>query len=329
MAGWFGKRSRQEVLDPDYDDVSSFLDDKNAESETDVALGNGSICVISSDTKKSLNQDYGSHVFVDEAQAHVFAVADGVGSSFKAEESSRLVCEKAVELVARSLQEGKTDVDFCSIFETVQHELDTCVESNYDDELPTMKEGSFGSTLIVGIDYVDRFVAAYVGNGSILHIGGNFIKFPAYMSLPWNAVNLLNPHTVEVEGKEALYKLFFYKAEPKQYKPSVVEVRKTDCEPGDLFVITTDGVYSSDHEVAVKDDEGEIWMPFPKTLGMLYDTLKGYALGDNEINETTLQQVLAQYMNEIKETGAMDDDTTLGVVVTKQAIDYLTRNKKI
>ena len=324
---WFDwlKRSNEAVVEPDYDNPSSFLESTGEATKSEKTSERRSVCTVCSDTKKSVNQDYCCAAYVEGAQARIMAVADGVGSSYKAEVGSKFVCEKAVELIAESLEKGITEIDFNVVFNSVQEDLDAHIENNYAAELSDLKDGSFASTLIVGIDFPDRFVAAYIGNGSILHIGGGFIKFPAYMCLPWNAVNLLNPHTVEVQGKEALYKFFYYKGEPHRHKPSVIEVRKNNDEPGDIFVITTDGVYSSDHEIAVKDDEGEIWMPLPKQLGMLYDALKQFALSEGELNESNLYQALASYLTALKEGNVMDDDTTLGVLFSPQAIEYLKK----
>lgn len=319
------KNNNEAVAEPDYDDKTSFLEVKSSSQEPNPIIGNRSVCTICSDTKKSLNQDCACQAFVEKTQAHVLAVADGVGSSYKAEVGSRFVCEKAVELVVDSLENGVIDIDFKVLFQAIQEGLDSLIESQYASELPDLKEGSFASTLIVGIDFSDRFVVAYVGNGSILHIGGNFVKFPAYMCLPWNAVNLLNPHTIEVQGKESLYKFFYYKGESFRHTPSVIEVKKNMDDPGDIFVITTDGVYSSDHELTVKDEEGELWMPLPKQLGMLHEALKQFASAYDELSESRLNQTFVSYLTSLKDGNVMDDDTTLGVVFSCQAIDYLKK----
>ena len=202
------------------------------------------------------------------------------------------------------------------------------METEFAEELASLKPSSFGTTLIVGIDFPDRFVAAYVGNGSIWHVSGLFNTFPKMVCLPWNAVNLLTPDTIMSGGKEALYKIFFYNGEKKHHKPTVLQLSKLSETPGDIFIITTDGVYSSDHAIAGKDDEGEIWIPSTAQFGLLHDYLKAYVEGNEEINDKTLNQMLVRYLDHIKETKIMDDDTTLGVFISPEAKRHFTDSRK-
>lgn len=277
------------------------------------------IAAVASDTRKEKNQDSYCEAYVGKAKARIIAVADGVGSSYKSEEGSRFVAAKAVELLKKAIETDEHQIDFNGIFDQLQAGLDSMVEKDFAGEIANLKPSSFGTTLIVGIDFPDRFVAAYVGNGSIWHVSGLFNTFPKMVCLPWNAVNLLTPDTIMSGGKEALYKIFFYKGEKKHHQPTVLQLSKLNETPGDIFIITTDGVYSSDHAIAARDDDGEIWIPSTTQFGLLHDYLKAYVEGTDDINDETLKQMLVKYLTHIKEAKIMDDDTTLGMFISAEA----------
>ena len=116
-----------------------------------------------------------------------------------------------------------------------------------------------------------------------------------------------------------MYKIFFYKGEKKHHKPTVLQISKLTETPGDMFIITTDGVYSSDHAVAGKDEAGDIWIPSTAQFWTLHDFLKSYVEGNEDINDETLKQMLIRYLDYIKERKIIDDDTTLGVFISTEA----------
>lgn len=342
---YFGKKKEKSMLEKkDFevnyeDDKSSFSSVNKEEGQPTKVAESPCIAAVASDTRKQKNQDGYCEAYIEKYQARIIAIADGVGSSINAEKGSSLVTSKAVELIKNAIEANgtvnfnsifdKIQIDFDGIFNQIQAELDAEVEREYTDEhqLAELKPASYGTTLIIGIDLPDRFIAAYVGNGSIWHVSGLFNTFPSMVCLPWNAVNLLTPDTIMSGGKEALYKIFFYKGEKKHHKPTVLQLSKLDESPGDIFILTTDGVYSSDHAIAAKDDEGEIWIPSTNQFGLLNDMLKAYVEGNEEINDETLRQMLVRYLAHIKEAKIMDDDTTLAVFISNEAKNHFMEKR--
>ncbi len=309
------------------DDQSSFSSIYKQVEHSDTAVVSLCVAAVASDTRKVKNQDSFSEAFVYSRNARIIAIADGVGSSYKSEVGSHYVTEKAVELIKKAVETDEHHIDFDRIFDDIQDGLDAEVEKKCVGELADLKPSSFGTTLIVGIDFPDRFVAAYVGNGSIWHVSGYFNKFPSMVCLPWNAVNLLNPDTTMVGGKEALYKIFFYKGKKKNHKPTVIQISKLREAPGDMFILTTDGVFSSDHAIASKDEIGDIWIPSTTQYGLLYKMLKGYVESNEEINDERLKARLDTYLAHINEAQIMDDDTTLGVFISYEAKEHFMEER--
>lgn len=287
-----------------------------------------SISVVVSGTNKAKNQDSCAQKYIESVDAHIVAVADGVGSHKYAEVGSNFVVSKAIELLSDLLVRNPYNIDFEQLFEDIQRSLNDYIKKNYASK-EELEDGScFGTTLIVGIDLPNKFIAAYIGNGSIFNISGYFASFPQTIYLPWNSINMLNPHTVEQDGKEALYKIFTWQGNKQDYTPTVFEIIKNKDLPGEIFMITTDGVYSADHSVPGKDAEGSIWIPSSKTMELLYDYLKNYMLNkDIKHDELSLENILNNYLQYLKETKEMFDDTTLGVVITGNCLRYFEEKR--
>jgi serine/threonine protein phosphatase PrpC len=288
-----------------------------------------SIVATGTDSPKKVGQDACKNVYVEEARAHIVAVADGLGSHPYAEKGSAFVVDKVVELLEDKLKSSSTTIDFDQIFQEVQIALDKHIEQllhGLPDSNKLAPGDCFGTTLIVGIDFPDRLVAAYVGNGAIFNISGYFADFSPNIYLPWNAINMLNPHTVEQDGKEALYKLFSWQG--KDYVPTVLEIKKNKELPGEIFVLTTDGVYSADHSIPGKDGEGAIWIPSSRTMELFYNFLKDYLLTEPLTEGALKSRIKTQYLLELKRTKEMDDCTTVGIIITGKCSEYFESKRK-
>lgn len=290
----------------------------------------GTSCAAVSDTDRQAeaNQDSCRTLIVPNANAKVIAIADGIGSAKYSEVGSKFVTEKAIDLVKQALEEDVEHIDFHGLFASIQQSLVEMIKKDYADELDSFKPNSFGTTLILGIDLPDKFIAAYIGNGCLYHVSGFFTDFPNSICVPWNAVNLLTPHTIPENGREALYKLFCYQADSFRIAPTVLQITKEKETPGEMFIMTTDGVDSADHAIPVIDSKSNIYRPFSKKMFDLLGSLEDYVLGRHPINDDTLQMALEGYLTQIKEDKTMDDDTTVGVFISGFAKEYFYKKRR-
>jgi serine/threonine protein phosphatase PrpC len=274
-----------------------------------------------SDTiKSSQNQDY--CVTVENSICGISGVilADGIGSHFKSEYSAKFCSEylkKQIEALSNI-----NYLDFDQLFSNVQAALIIEAKKNTEFDFNSLdKENSLGTTLICVIDCDNFYNIAYVGNGSIWYISGGFTQFNSNFYLPWNSINLLNPHCVEQEGKSALER--FISISDSNHTPTILKISKNTIQPGEIIVATTDGVSSNDAVQVGKDGEGTLWIKAEETLPILYDYLSKF-MGNNIIqaHSTDLNLKLQSYLAELKTRGLMHDDTTLGVIVSQKAIEY-------
>lgn len=282
-----------------------------------------SITAIASKTLKEINQDYVLwHVHPDSTSKYLL-IADGLGSFHKAE----VAAQKACEFLSQELNNVKNidslnSDDLKNIFRTVKSHLIDWVTENEDiSKLDKLK--AYGTTMICVIDTPDRFQIAYVGNGSVWHIRGNFNQFSANQYLPWNAINYLNPHSIPVKGKNALYKLISISDDFIQAEPTVIEISKDDQLYGDIILACTDGIYSYDEVDIGKDDDAQIWISGEESMELFFKYLDKFFQNENqELDEKRLGFQLEEYLQRFADKGLINDDSSLGVIITPKAIDF-------
>ena len=274
-------------------------------------------CASQTHKKEKPNQDYCVLFENKKIVIKGVIVADGLGSHSRSEISSKFCSERLKEKM-----EGidKLPINYKELFFEVKTELDVYAGTELSSE--EKASTSLGTTLICAVELESEYQIAYVGNGSILQVSGNFNHFSANRSLPWNSINLLNPHNREELGMSAMYK-YISTADNVSTIPSVVTLSKNEDAYGDIIVIASDGVYSNDEAKMGPDNKGVVWVMGEDTMIELYKALDTLFLSNpSEIKEEDLKFVLDKYLNLLRQRDIMDDDTTLGVIVSNQTIQY-------
>jgi len=271
-------------------------------------------------TNKKENQDWFSKISNPKLQLNGVVVADGIGSFSFAKEASNLVA-KFVSIKIGELTDI-ADLNFENIFSEAKKELIAFAkEQNMETEGNTL-----GTTLIVAVHFPtpnrnhDTIKVAYVGNGGIWHLRGNFNHFNESQLLPWNAINYLNPHSIQEEGKEALYKLISVSNNYEEAVPSVLTFR-VDKNFGDILMICTDGIYSYDQVQIGKDNSGRTWVSGEKSMSLFYSELNDYFKDEN----IDLEAHLYDYLKKLNSIEELDDDATIGVLITNDALVHQKR----
>jgi serine/threonine protein phosphatase PrpC len=243
-------------------------------------------------------------------------VADGLGSHFNSELSSKFCAEKLKEKL--ELIEI-LPIRFKELFEEVKTDLIDFSENELNIE--NRAQSDLGTTLLCAVDFPEEYHFSYVGNGSIWQISGNFNHFKNTRSLPWNSINLLNPHNREENGVSKMFK--YMSTSDTSVIPSEIKLSKNDDCYGDIIIICTDGVYSSDESKMGFDNKGVLWIMGEETIIELYKSLNNLFVDlPSDITENLLSLNLENYLNILKENDIMDDDTTLGVIVSDKTVQY-------
>lgn len=265
-------------------------------------------------SNKSENQDYYGEVESDDFNA--MFIADGLGSYKYAKLSS----ERAIDFFVDKIKndQGKiNDINYKEVYFQAKKKLIEFANEviTNDDKLV---ENLFGTTLISVLESENNIKVSYVGNGAVWHIRGNFNEFPSSYLFPWNAVNILNPHTIPENGKEALYRLISNNEDYSECVPSIIEIEK-DMEYGEIIMVCTDGIYSGDQIKAGKNDKGT-WVKYEPAMLKFFEHLSSFFKHYQLYDKDAILQILNQYLEEIKPM--LDDDATIGVLISPKTLNY-------
>ncbi|MCS7075457.1 MAG: protein phosphatase 2C family protein [Bacteroidia bacterium] len=246
----------------------------------------------------------------------VMAVADGLGSYELADLAAMYVCSGIAEYSQK--QSSKT-FDMQSAFMYAQNVLKAKAnEYLQKNNLDSTQTDLFATTLIVAVETEDEFICGYCGNGGIFHIRGNFDHFQNNQYLPWNAINYLNPHTVQnAQGKEALYKYLSLQGSMVEYTPTILRISKDKDWYGDMLLICTDGIFSNDQVQVGKDSKNNLWIQGEKTITLLYEYLKPLPT-----TEKKLAEQIEQYLDYLRIHKLLDDDATLAICISQTMLKY-------
>lgn len=278
------------------------------------------IACATNSNKSSANQDHCITVENTKIGISGVIVADGIGSHFKAEIAANFCSKKLKEIIETI--DSIEKLNFERIYKDVKLSLIEFAKTTDEFDFNAIdKNLSLGTTLICVLDCGDEYHIAYSGNGSIWQVDGRFNKFGKNFYLPWNSINLLNPHSIEQEGKAALYR--YLSVSDTQHRPTVLTLSKNQFSPGEILIATTDGVFSNDAVPIGKDANSTLWIKGEETMPILYNKLSNF-LSNNpiEAKNEDLEFSLNQYLNELKEKSIMHDDTTLGVIISVKTIEY-------
>jgi len=269
-------------------------------------------------SNKQVNQDAFALVDNPRVPMRAAVVADGLGSHYASEVASDL----AARAIADALHGAKTteDIDLHSAFAAAARRIVNHVAAANDLPADIDPANAFGTTAICAVELPTQFTFGYVGNGSILHLRGNFNRFPGSQLLPWTALNYLNPHTIPQNGRNPMCKLLSLQSSRVESTPTVLTISKDLHTFGDVVVCATDGIHSYDQTPMGRDDQQRIWISGEEALIRLYRTLGAFF--NDEPSEERLDTCLVEYLKGLQRDGLVTDDCTLAVIITEPTLRY-------
>jgi hypothetical protein len=280
---------------------------------------NKTLLAAATRSAKPRNEDACAVVRNEPAGLNAIIVADGLGSHYGADQAAAL----AVAAVRQFLLAARPDnfPDPHELIQAAQQELAHYLEV-HKTELPDRlhADNAFGTTLLCAIETDGQIHAAYTGNGALLHLRGNFNRFPPSQLVPWSVMNYLNPHSLMNGGRNVLYHIVSPFISPARF--TALSISKDEAVFGDILVASTDGLCSFDQAAMGQDvDRGHTWIQVEPRLLILLERL-GEFLRGGDYRDEALEQALDAYLDELVEKGLTDDDCTLAVLVTARALDY-------
>ncbi len=267
------------------------------------------------------NEDAGIVLVAADGTACGVAVADGVGSHEKAGEAARMAVELSADWAKRTVRPSAEDL--AELFVDIRRRLRRQVDSW--PVPPRSLELVLGTTLLVAVETPVHIFAAYVGNGAILHLRGDFDSELACGRLPACAANYLRPHVVaQASRPDCLYNLISPSELLSRHAPTIIEVSK-DPHFGDILVLCTDGIYTAEQALHGTDPDGNRWISADSRLTLLYKSLAAFCADHDET--VSLRQRLQDYLQSLKQHGSLDDDATAGLIITGAAREHQQRRR--
>ena len=268
---------------------------------------------------KAVNQDAQTVAVNPRAALAAVIVADGLGSNYGAEVASAIVADTIAAWL--DMLSPDDDLDLQRLFADAHGRLRNEIEERLETLPPDLDwNNAFGTTAICAVEMPNVIACGYVGNGGIFHLRGNFNTFPSSQLLPWNALNVLNPHSISVGGKNVLYKTISPRSKPEDVTPSVVIISKDEVHFGDIVVCCTDGIYSYDQVPIGRDDRQRIWISGEAAMARLYESLARFF--DGVPSREALQASLDDYLASLLAGGFVNDDCTVAVLITEKTLAY-------
>lgn len=251
-------------------------------------------------------QDYYAQASGDDWETVV--LADGISATHEADWAAKFAVKTLIDQLKSA--DGSVSATF---FQEVFSQLPELMRQQLPIDflpIPTLNqiEHGFGTTLLCGIRHKETYWFSYVGNGGIIHLRSRWLHQTEYQyPVPWSAINLLNPHTIEQEGQERLYRYISPSSEQEYQRavPTVFCLTETP-DPGDYFILCTDGIFSSDHLPFSNDDEGGVWLRYEKRLTILFELLRRKPRPDKNDLDT--------YLQSLNVSGQLDDDATISIM---------------
>lgn len=259
--------------------------------------------MISSSIRQRKGQDFSRQTEGDNWEAVV--IADGISATYRAEWAAQFAVNILIEKIDEQngvFTHAILNEAFCGLPELMRTQL----QAEFGDSLTEQQLAyGFSTTLLCGIRQDETYWFAYVGNGGIIHLRNHYYDKPTSYPVPWSAVNLLNPHTVEQDGQERLYRYISPRELNTLAVPTILSV--TDREGhGDYFILCTDGIFSADHVPFAMDDENEIWLKYDARLSQLYTLIRK--------NRQPTDEHLVDYLTQLNAQNQLDDDATISIM---------------
>lgn len=297
------------VRDPRQDDESCLFED---------------LFAVATASLKSVNQDAVGVLRNSDSEEVGIAIADGIGSHAGADIASATCIAHLTKMVSlsRLFQPVDLNVAIVEISAELRNEMVAAKARLGDFD----ESNCFGTTLVCALAERHELVVSYLGNGAAFHLRGDFAEARRDGAFPWSGINLLGPHSRLIKGQNILTRYLGPHLSPRLSRPTTVRVSRDAQNLGDILLICSDGLHSADQLQFGLDDRGKRWIGENELLSKLIDDLD-LCLRQGLKTSEELQTLLSKHLSSLLQDKLMDDDCSVGVIVSGQVIERYTNGK--
>jgi serine/threonine protein phosphatase PrpC len=253
-----------------------------------------SACFI--DVKKS--QDYAD--FSDDPDYRVLVLCDGIGEF----QDSRTISEFAVN-------------------QFITNRYNNLRELILDGELEKMKKSGLhaGTTFIKAIQLknTNKICIEFLGDGGIIHLPGDFDILP-HSDFPYKYNEIMLPHN---SPNGQLNRHISHRSTKAELAPGEIEL-KLNHPSGDILLFFTDGISSLEEKVILRDDHGRYWRSESEAIQFILQNLSEFLQNTNSNGfQDSLVQFNHSILQKLKNNNLLEDDASLGIIVTPNVLKNL------
>lgn len=176
-----------------------------------------------------------------------------------------------------------------------------------------------GSTLIISNleDEVNsNLKMAYIGNGGIIHMHGDFGFEPNSIH---RFSNLMIPH---VDKNGTLMRHISRQSIPGDLQPTFLDI-SLSSPFGDIILFFTDGIVSLEQEQIIVDDSGRIWRNQSEAVSFILNELHHWLQWNyRDLSNKSLLAFNKQVLEDLKVMGKLEDDASMGIIITGGVLEF-------
>ena len=190
-------------------------------------------------------------------------------------------------------------------------------------------EGLIGGTTLLccyqcGRHANDEVTINHLGNGAVLHLAGDFHE-RGPSQVPYRLRHVVLPH---VDEHGVLVRHVSHNSKAPELALSETTLR-LNAPNGDILLLLTDGIATLEEEMVVSDPSGTLWRLQPNALQLILERLHAFLANahDHTAMESALAPFAATTLQGLKEGGMLEDDASLGIVITDAVLAYYRNSR--
>jgi hypothetical protein len=157
---------------------------------------------------------------------------------------------------------------------------------------------------------------AYIGNGGIIHMHGDFGFEPHSI---YRYSNLMIPH---VDKNGTLIRHLSRQSIPNDLQPTFIDISLT-APFGDIVLFFTDGIVSLEEEQIIVDDSGRIWRNQSESVSFILTKLHEWLQRNcKELSNESLLAFNQSVLEDLKYMGKLEDDASMGIIITEDVLKF-------
>jgi hypothetical protein len=249
-----------------------------------------------------LKQDFAD--FICSEDLKMLVLCDGIGEFSMSNIASQLVCEVMINKVYDDIDNVLYDADII--------------------KLASLPEKAGTTIIFAKVKNESELMIQYLGNGGCIHLDGTFAKTDE--NLPIYRFNqIITPH---VNQDRVLVKHLSNDGGNVERKRTKITF-STNNVFGDIFIFFTDGINSNENNIIIKDDEGRYWRNESSSLIFVLDKLHQFMLENTSKPKDVFQDSLEEFnrdiLQQLNKLELLDDDASLGIVISQRALDVYNK----